>query len=54
VNIPYEYVVAPYNDIEGTRALLAKHGEELFAVLLEPMQGSHGACRATSASQDGA
>ena len=42
VNIPYEYVVAPYNDVEGTRALLAKHGEELFAVLLEPMQGSHG------------
>ena len=42
VNMPYEYVVAPYNDIEGTRALLAMHGEELFAVLLEPMQGSHG------------
>ena len=42
VNMPYEYVVAPYNDVEGTRALLAKHGEELFAVLLEPMQGSHG------------
>ncbi len=42
VNMPYEYVVAPYNDIDGTRALLARHGEELFAVLLEPMQGSHG------------
>ena len=42
VNIPYEFIVAPYNDVEGTRALLAKHGEELFAVLLEPMQGSHG------------
>ena len=42
VNMPYEYVVAPYNDIEGTKALLARHGEELFAVLLEPMQGSHG------------
>ena len=42
VNMPYEYVVAPYNDVEGTRALLAKHGEELFAVLLEPMQGSGG------------
>ena len=42
VNVPYEYLVAPYNDIEGTRALLARHGEELFAVLLEPMQGSHG------------
>jgi glutamate-1-semialdehyde 2,1-aminomutase len=42
VNMPYEYIVAPYNDVEGTRALLAKHGEELFAVLLEPMQGSGG------------
>ncbi len=42
VNMPYEYVVAPYNDVEGTRSLLARHGEELFAVLLEPMQGSGG------------
>jgi glutamate-1-semialdehyde 2,1-aminomutase len=42
VNMPYDYIVAPYNDIDGTRALLARHGEELFAVLLEPMQGSHG------------
>jgi glutamate-1-semialdehyde 2,1-aminomutase len=42
VNIPYEYIVAPYNDIEGSRALLARHGEEVFAVLVEPMQGSHG------------
>jgi len=42
VNMPYEYVVAPYNDIEGTRALLAAHGEQIFAVLVEPMQGSHG------------
>jgi glutamate-1-semialdehyde 2,1-aminomutase len=40
--MPYEYVVAPYNDIEGTRALLEKHGEEIFATLVEPMQGSHG------------
>jgi glutamate-1-semialdehyde 2,1-aminomutase len=42
VNMPYDYVVAPYNDIEGTKALLARHGEEIFAVLIEPMQGSHG------------
>src|ERR1044072_3315468 len=42
VNIPYEYIVAPYNDIDGTRALFSKHGGEIFAVLLEPMQGSHG------------
>jgi len=42
VNMPYHYVVAPYNDVEGTRALLHEHGEEIFAVLVEPMQGSHG------------
>ena len=42
VNMPYEYVVAPYNDIEGTQALLRKHATEIFAVLVEPMQGSHG------------
>ena len=42
VNMPYEYVVAPYNDIEGTKALFAKHGDEVFATLVEPMQGSHG------------
>ena len=42
VNMPYEFVVAPYNDIDGTREIFAKHGDELFAVLLEPMQGSHG------------
>jgi len=42
VNIPYDFVVAPYNDIEGTRALFAKHGDEVFATLVEPMQGSHG------------
>ena len=42
VNMPYEYVVAPYNDIDGTRALFAKHGDGVFATLVEPMQGSHG------------
>ncbi|MBM3645071.1 MAG: aspartate aminotransferase family protein [Alphaproteobacteria bacterium] len=42
VNMPYEYIVAPYNDIEGARALLARHADELFAVLVEPMQGSMG------------
>jgi glutamate-1-semialdehyde 2,1-aminomutase len=42
VNMPYEYVVGTYNDVEGTRALLRRHAEEIFAVLLEPMQGSHG------------
>ena len=42
VNMPYEYVVGPYNDVAGARALLEKNGEEIFAVLVEPMQGSGG------------
>jgi glutamate-1-semialdehyde 2,1-aminomutase len=42
VNMPYEYIVGTYNDVEGTRALLRRRAEEIFAVLLEPMQGSHG------------
>ncbi|MBN9089498.1 MAG: aminotransferase class III-fold pyridoxal phosphate-dependent enzyme [Reyranella sp.] len=42
VNMPYEYIVGTYNDVEGTRALLRQHAQEIFAVLLEPMQGSHG------------
>jgi glutamate-1-semialdehyde 2,1-aminomutase len=42
VNMPYHYIVGTYNDVEGTRALLRQHAEEIFAVLLEPMQGSHG------------
>ncbi|HTR86491.1 MAG TPA: aminotransferase class III-fold pyridoxal phosphate-dependent enzyme [Reyranella sp.] len=42
VNMPYEYIVAPYNDIEGTQELLRQHATEIFAVLVEPMQGSHG------------
>lgn len=42
VNMPYEYIVGTYNDVEGTRTLLRRHAEEIFAVLLEPMQGSHG------------
>ncbi len=42
VNMPYHYIVGTYNDVEGTRALIRQHAEEIFAVLLEPMQGSHG------------
>src|SRR3984885_12303827 len=42
VNMPYEYIVGPYNDIEGARELMRQHATEIFAVLVEPMQGSHG------------
>ncbi len=39
INVPFEYVVAPYNDIERTQALI---NDELAAVILEPMIGSGG------------
>jgi glutamate-1-semialdehyde 2,1-aminomutase len=45
INVPFEFVVGRYNDIEGTRALIS---EELALVILEPMIGS-GGCIAASA-----
>ena len=44
INVPFEYVVAPYNDIEATRALIS---DDLALVVLEPMIGS-GGCIAAS------
>jgi glutamate-1-semialdehyde 2,1-aminomutase len=42
VNAPFDYVLAPYNDIEATRALIAAHADDLALVILEPMMGSGG------------
>ena len=39
---PYPYILAQYNDLEGTAALISRHHDELAAVLLEPMMGSGG------------
>ena len=39
INVPFDYVLAPYNDIERTRALIT---DELALVILEPMIGSGG------------
>jgi glutamate-1-semialdehyde 2,1-aminomutase len=47
INVPFEYVVAPYNDITTTQALIAEHAGELALVILEPMIGS-GGCIAAS------
>ncbi len=46
INVPFEYVLAPYNDIERTRALIT---DELALVILEPMVGSGGCIPATPA-----
>jgi glutamate-1-semialdehyde 2,1-aminomutase len=42
VNLPVPTLLAAYNDIDATRALLREHGAELAAVLVEPMLGSGG------------
>ena len=42
VNAPYEFLIAEYNDIAGTRALVAPHARDLAAILIEPMLGGGG------------
>jgi glutamate-1-semialdehyde 2,1-aminomutase len=37
-----EFVIAPYNDEAGTRALIAAHRDTLAAILVEPMLGAGG------------
>ena len=46
INAPFDYVVAPYNDIDATRALIS---DDLAAVILEPMIGSGGCIAAEPA-----
>lgn len=41
-NAPYDFVIAPYNDLGGALALVAEHGPQLAAVIAEPMLGSGG------------
>ncbi|KAH8687879.1 aminotransferase class-III [Tricladium varicosporioides] len=46
INVPYDFVIAPYNDIEATRTLIT---EEIAAVLVEPVLGAGGAIPGTHA-----
>ncbi len=43
VNAPYPFIRAPYNDVDGTLAIIEAHADRLAAVLLEPMMGTAGA-----------
>lgn len=47
LNVPFPMVMAPYNDAERTRALIAEHAADLAAVIIEPMTGSGGCIPAT-------
>lgn len=41
-NVPLDTVRARYNDIEGTRSLIQLHGDDLAAVVVEPVMGAGG------------
>jgi glutamate-1-semialdehyde 2,1-aminomutase len=42
LNVPIDFVWAPYNDAEGTLALLQANRSDIGAIIIEPMQGSAG------------
>lgn len=42
VNVPHDFVVVPYNDLQAARAAVKVHGGSLAAILVEPMLGSGG------------
>lgn len=39
LNVPFDWLIGDYNDIEGTRALLRSHAGAVAAVMVEPMLG---------------
>jgi glutamate-1-semialdehyde 2,1-aminomutase len=42
VNVPHDFVIATYNDVQAAQRLFEQHGSDIAAVLVEPMQGSGG------------
>ena len=42
INVPHDFLMARYNDIEAVRALIRRNANELAGVLVEPMLGSGG------------
>ena len=46
VNAPFEAIVAPYNDLDGTTKLVRENAADLACILLEPMFGSTGCIQA--------
>ncbi len=47
VNGPFDFVIAPYNDMEGTKKMIAEHAKDLAVIAIEPMQGGGGCISAT-------
>ena len=42
VNVPHDWVMAPYNDRARAESLVAAHADSLAAILIEPMLGAGG------------
>jgi len=42
LNVPFDFVLANYNDIEGTAELIDNEGSDLAAVIIEPIMGAGG------------
>jgi len=42
LNMPFDFVLADYNDIEGTAGLIDEVGDELACVIVEPILGAGG------------
>lgn len=47
LNLPFPWVMAEYNNVEGTEALLREHADDVACVILEQMLGGGGCIRAT-------
>jgi len=42
LNVPFDYVLADFNDLPGTEAIIRATGDELAAVIVEPILGAGG------------
>ncbi|KLN57948.1 aspartate aminotransferase family protein [Variovorax paradoxus] len=40
--VPFDFLVLPYNDAQAAGEQIEKHGPEIAAILVEPMQGASG------------
>jgi glutamate-1-semialdehyde 2,1-aminomutase len=49
VNVPHDYLMAPYNDLARTEEIIRRHGDAIAAILVEPMLGAGGCIAAEPA-----
>jgi len=47
LNVPFDYLLAEYNDTEGTAEMIRQSGDELAAVIVEPVLGAGGSIPGT-------